>query len=302
MSGSERLMLIASSTLDRTAAFDRAAALTKAMDAPLHIVAFDYSEGLGTAGMVDPKTLAHVQASCLDRHRQWLEEQAQFIRDTGVAVTVEAVWVRQTLEEIMVHIRELQPSMVIKDLEHESWLTRALFTPLALHLLHDCPVPLHLVSRAVHAMPRKILAAVDPFRRDEQREDINATIIATAQKLAAQCDAQLHLLYVHDLSSVLAGEGEMDFLLNPEETIYEAQEAAFNALADRFGVPCERKHFVMGNPAAKIESFARTEDIDVIVMGTAHRNHLTAVLSRTIEQVAYHMPSSLLAVNPHPPQ
>jgi universal stress protein E len=301
MPGFERLMLIAPCTLERTPSFSRAGALAKAKDAPLHIVAFDYIDGLETAAMVDKKAQLQARESYLERHRLWLEEQAVDMRATGISVTVETVWVRQPLDEIMVHIQELNPSLVIKDLEHESWLTRALFTSLDLRLLHECPVPLHLVSRVVHAMPRQILAAVDPFGPDEQ-QDINGAVICQAQKLAAQCDAQLHLLYVHDLPSVLAGQGQTVFALGDTQTLYEAQEAAFNALADRFGVPFERKHFVTGHPASQIESFALSEDIDVIVMGTVHRNYLTTLLGRTTEHVTYHMASSLLAVNPCQPQ
>nr|GFC45722.1 hypothetical protein [Tanacetum cinerariifolium] len=122
-------------------------------------------------------------------------------------VTTEVVWVMRAFTEIMVHIRELNPSMVIKDLEHESWITRAMFTSLDLRLLHGCPVPLHLVSHPMHAKPRKVLAAVDPFRPHEQFDDINGEIITAAEKLAAQCGAELHLLYAYDLSYVFASGG-----------------------------------------------------------------------------------------------
>ena len=61
MVDSKRLMLIASPIMHRTPAFDRAGALAKAMDAPLHIVAFDYVDGLATAGLVNEKALAEMR-------------------------------------------------------------------------------------------------------------------------------------------------------------------------------------------------------------------------------------------------
>ncbi|MCQ2996554.1 universal stress protein [Pseudomonas syringae] len=213
-------------------------------------------------------------------------------------VTTEVVWVMQPLEEIMVHIREIDPSLVIKDVEQESWVNRTLFTSLDLRLLHACPAPLHLVSRVAHSLPRKILAAVDTFSPDDQFADINETIITNAEKLAAQCEAQLHLIYAYDLTSVFASQDAMGFTSNLAQTLYEAEEDAFNTLADRFGVPEERKHLVMGYPAKVIRAFAEAENIDVIVMGTVHRNRLSALLGSTTEQVAHHMPSSLLIVNP----
>ncbi len=55
MSGQARFMLVASPLMEHSPAFDRAAALAKAEDAALHIVAFDYLEGLATAGLVNEK-------------------------------------------------------------------------------------------------------------------------------------------------------------------------------------------------------------------------------------------------------
>ncbi|RML92775.1 hypothetical protein APX70_08303, partial [Pseudomonas syringae pv. maculicola] len=150
--------------MSRTPAFERAAALARAKSAALHIVAFDYVEGLAAAGLLNERALNEMRDGYLASHRQWLEQQAQLIRQSGVEVTTEVVWVMRPLDEIMAHVHEIKPSMVIKDIGHESWLTRAMFTSLDIRLLHDCPVPLHLVANVDHALPRKILAAVDPYR------------------------------------------------------------------------------------------------------------------------------------------
>ena len=49
----QRLLLIASPLMRRTPVYDRAAALAKAKGRALHIVAFDYVEGLATPGLVN---------------------------------------------------------------------------------------------------------------------------------------------------------------------------------------------------------------------------------------------------------
>lgn len=255
-------------------------------------------DDLATGGLVNDRALSEMRDGYLLRHRKWLEEQAHSIRNLGVQVTTEVVWVAQPLDEIMVHIREINPSLVIKDVEHESWVTRMLFTSLDLRLLHECPAPLHVVSKVAHALPRTVLAAVDTFSPADQFADINETIIINAEKLAAQCDAQLHLIYAYDLTSVFASQDAVGFTSILAQTLYETEEDAFNTLAERFGVPDECKHLVMGYPAKVIRAFAEAEGIDVIVMGTVHRNRLSAFLGSTTEQVAQHMPSSLLAVNP----
>lgn len=297
MSDSDRLLLIAPSLMKKTPAFARAQALAKAQEAPLHIVAFDYVEGIATAGMVNDRALKEMREGYLDRHREWLEQLALPMRHAGVHVTTEVVWVVRPLGEAIEHIKEINPSLVIKDLEHESWLKRILFTTLDVRLLHDTPVPLHLVANAEHPLPRKILAAVDPFRPDEQYDGINENIIAAANKLATQCNAELHLLYIYDLSYVFA---ESDIGLTSEiiDSVSASEREAFNRLASRFGVPDNRKHLVLGSPARVITNFARSEGIDVIVMGTVHRGSAAQWLGSTTEYVANHLPSSLLVVHP----
>lgn len=298
MSQTERLMLIASSLMERTPAFDRALALAKAQDAALHIVAFDYVEALATAGLVNEQALREMKEGYLVRHREWLEQQAVAMRKSGVHITQEVSWVTRPMDEVMLHIREMKPSMVIKDVEQSSWLTRAMFTSFDERLLRDCPVPLHLVAKVAHALPRKIVAAVDPFRPGEQYDGLNDRIISTAEKLAAQCDADLHLLYAYDLSYVFGWETGVAFSSEVQEQMYTSDKDAFDDLADRFGVPPDRKHLVTGNPAKVIEAYTRTHGFDVVVMGTVHRSKLSTWLGSTTEQVARHLETSLLTVNP----
>lgn len=300
MSVSERLLLITSPLMHRTSAFDRAAALAKAQDAPLHIVAFDYVDGLATAGLVNEEALAEMRTGYLLRHRQWLEEQADAIRIRGIDVTTEVIWVEHPLQEILQHVKELNPSMLIKDLEHESLLSRTLFTPMDLRLLRDCPTPLHLVAQVKHSTPRKVLAAVDPFRTQEQFDGFNDEIITAAEKLAAQCNAELHLIYAYDLSYVYTSEGMGStwFASDIWDNVYATETKAFHELADHYKVSVDRRHLIMGSPANVICTYAREADIDVIVLGTVHRRGIDKLLGSTVEQIMYRMPCGLLAIKP----
>lgn len=294
----ERLLLIATPLLVRTPAFDRAAALAKVKSAALHIVAFDYVDGLAADGLANETAIEEMREGYLQGHRDWLELQAQGIRHMGVEVTTEVVWVQQPFEEILIHIREIMPSMVIKDLKHESWLTRALFTSLDMRLLHDCPAPLHLIGQVQHGLPRKIMAAVDPLHPEDQFEHLNDTIIQAAERLAAQCGAQLHLLFAFDLSYIVALDGGYGYAPSVMDELYQTEGEAFAELADRYGVPKDRRHMITGNPARVIESFMAEEGIDVAVMGTVHRTLMNRLMGSTTEQVAHHLHASVLTINP----
>jgi universal stress protein E len=98
--------------------------------------------------------------------------------------------------------------------------------------LRETCIPLHLVHKASHALPRRILAAVDLSRPEDQFEGFNDQIISEALKLALQCNAQIELLYAYDLGSMYLdanGSREHSFLFdsNLAQTLHEAQSDAF---------------------------------------------------------------------------
>ena len=89
MSQTPRLLLIAPPTMTRTPAFDRAAALARAMQLPLHIVAFNYLQALAIAGLFAPEQINRAREGYLDTHRHWLTEQAVSMSKHGIEVTSE---------------------------------------------------------------------------------------------------------------------------------------------------------------------------------------------------------------------
>ncbi|WP_433735407.1 universal stress protein [Pseudomonas putida] len=303
MSDQSRFMLIVSPLMENSPAFDRAAALAKASDAALHIVAFDYLEGLATAGLVNEQALEQMRLGYVERHRQWLEDQARPLRKIGVHVSTEVVWVERPLQEILIHLKEQPMEVLIKALDHESLLSRLMFTPLDIHLLRECPVPLHFVSHMHHALPRKIIAAVDPFHRDDQYEGFNDRILGEASKLATTCNAELDVIYAHDLSSISADEfgfsnGSAFFSSGKAKTLFDAQADAFRDLCERNGVPAERQHMIMGNPAKVLCSYANAYETDVIVTGRVGHRGMERLVGSTVEHLLYKLPCSLWVISP----
>jgi universal stress protein E len=303
MSEQSRLMLVVSPLMESSPAFDRAAALAKASGAALHIVAFDYLEGLANAGMANEQAREQMRLGYVERHRQWLEDQARPLRKIGVPVTTEVVWVERPLQEILIHLREQPMTALIKALEHESTLSRLMFTPLDMHLLRECPVPLHFVSHVRHALPRRIVAAVDPFHRDGQYEGFNDRILREAAKLASTCNAELDVIYAHDLSSITANEFGFDnaamfFSSSKAKELYDAQGDAFRELAERNGIPPERQHMIMGNPAKVLSSYADAYDIDMLVMGRVGHRGIGRLVGSTVEHLLYKMPCSIWVISP----
>ncbi|VVM93343.1 Universal stress protein E [Pseudomonas fluorescens] len=301
MSQTHRLLLIAPPAMTRTPAFDRAAALAVAMQLPVHIVAYDYSQALAVAGLFAPEQFARARDGYLQTHRQWLADQAGLMSKHGVEVTSEVVWVQHPYEEIINFINEMPLTLIIKDAREESALKRVFFTPLDWQLLRDCPVPVHLVTTPLNARPRNVLAIIDVLRDEDQDHVFNDQIIDAAAKLATICDANLELLHVYDWTAVYVqdmGFGALPLATGIYEILGTAQQHAFAAIAERHGVPPERRHFKEGAPVAGICEFVSEHDIDVIVMGTVQNRGLSKLLGTTAEQLLHRAPCSVLAIKP----
>lgn len=296
MSQYQQLLLIIDPEQHDSAALQRAAALAQASGAALHISAF--VEPFNNSPWLDQATQDQIRDSYLQEQRKRLDEQAATLRSQGIRATTEVVWTAAVLEEILQHVAEMQPDLLIKDVRHESAFKRAFFTPLDWHLLRECPVPVHLVGAAGQALPRKIMAAVDPSRPETSISGLNERIIQAANALALQCDAELHLVHTYDVSSVYlsdAGGGGL-VLADLAEQLRHSLEKAFFALAEQYSVPTERRHFIRGTPTRALADYAARNGVDVIVLGTLHHTGLDKLVGSTTEHLLYRAPCSILVV------
>lgn len=297
----ERLLLVADQTLHQSAAMLRAIALAKASGAALDVRAF-----------VEPVPVTHLWEEKIDdvdaqryqrRYRRWVADELEQLISHGLDGTVDVVFSSHPLLDILKTVNVLKPDLLIKDVRLEPALKRVFITPLDCHLLRECPIPVHLVNQIRYALPHRVVAAVDPFDPDTQISGLNDVIIRTANALALQCDVPLHLLCAYDLSAAFNGEAPMvnggwneDFANELRQSLHQA----FVALADRHGVPPERRHFVMGHPVPVINEFVEQYLADVVVMGTVHRVGIERVIGSTTERALYSVPGSILAVRQEP--
>ncbi|WP_150641323.1 universal stress protein [Pseudomonas fluorescens] len=299
----KRVLLIAPTEMTRTPAFDRAHSLASATGALLHIVAFDYVRALAVAGLFDHDAMAQAREGYLQVHRHWLEQQARFQRCTGLQVTTEVVWAKSSLANVIAYVNDFGADLVIKDTHHMSALDRAFHRPLDWLLLRDCPATVHLVTDAKNPQPLKILAAIDLSHLEELTQGLNDRILDLASTLAASCGAALHLLNVSNWS-VMGGSAmsvptpTLDGSLR--DAVNDAQEEAFEVLADRYGVEEKRRHLLTGIAHKVIGLFAQQNAFDMVVLGTAYHHGIDMFIGGTAESVLNRAPCSLTIVKPLP--
>ncbi|CRL52556.1 universal stress protein [Pseudomonas sp. URMO17WK12:I11] len=294
MSQYQRLLLIINPALRHSPAINHAAALAKASGASLHIAAF--IKPLKILSLLDEGEQEKALESYRQDHRDWLQNQASKLHALGLEVTTEVAWTDDMKQDILDRVTEMQPDLLIKEVQHESALKRAFFTPLDWHLLRHCPIPIYLVGGGGHALPRKIVAAVDASDTAPANSELNERIIQQATNLALQCDAELHLLYACDLSGVYLADMGGLALQDITKELRTTEEQSFIKLAGRYGVPSDRRHFVLGHPVSALSDFASEQKVDVIVMGRVQYHGLEKLLGSTTEHILYQVPCSVLAV------
>jgi len=294
MSQYQRLLLIINPALRHSSAINHAAALAKASGASLHIAALTPSSKW--LSLLEEGDRESGRERYLQDHRGWLEAQAENLRGRGIEVTTEVAWAEDIKQDIIEHVTDMQPDVLIKEVQHESALKRAFFTPLDWHLLRHCPVPVFLVGGSSFVFPRKVVAAVEVSDVESTDNELNDRIIKQACSLAMQCNAELHLLYACDISAAFLADMGGLTLADLTHALRRDLETSFIELADRFGVPSDRRHFIEGNPVKALSEFADEHNVDVIVMGRVQSHGVDKLLGSTTEHILYQVPCCVLAV------
>ena len=294
MSQYQSLLLIINPALRHSPAMSHAAALAKASGANLHIAALIPS--FKWLSLLEEGDRESGRERYLQDHRGWLEAQAENLRGRGIEVTTEVAWAEDMKQDIIEHVTDMQPDVLIKEVQHESALKRAFFTPLDWHLLRHCPVPVFLVGGSSFVLPRKVVAAVEVSDIESTDNELNDRIIKQACSLAMQCSAELHLLYACDVSAAFLAEMDGLTLADLTKELRRDLEKSFIELADRFGVPSDRRHLIEGNPVTVLSEFANEHNVDVIVMGRVQSHGVGKLLGSTTEHILYQVPCCVLAV------
>jgi nucleotide-binding universal stress UspA family protein len=118
--------------------------------------------------------------------------------------------------------------------------------------------------------------------------------------MAQEFDAVLYMLYVEEILPYVPGDPERKFP-DPETVAQRAQEAMTSAVGSEAASKTDIKRFVArGIPADEIVEFAKSNEIDLIVMATHGRTGLKhALLGSTTEKVVRKAPCPVLSIH-HP--
>ncbi len=188
-----------------------------------------------------------------------------------------------------------------------------------MRLLRNCPCPVLILHPETQEKAfQKILVAVDPTPEPDildelhLREEIppeahalNHTLVRLATALAEMEGAELHLVHAWSApgEDLLRVEGrvahtEVDTYV---ASLWDEHRRAMDRLLAECPIGQARRHvhLIKGQPADVLTEFARTNGVDLMVMGTVVRTGIPGLLiGNTAETVFHRVKCSILAVKP----
>lgn len=165
----------------------------------------------------------------------------------------------------------------------------------AKRLIRKCPASVWVV-KAEHVGPPQVVLASTDF------SDVSRKAVLQGLWVAAQADAEFHLLHVIDSTDVpkeiidrIPEGGSLRQELNQEA------ERCLQQFIESLGTAGSRvqSHLSFGTPWQEIDRMAEHLKVDLVVLGTVGRSGIQGVLlGNTAEKILDHCDSSILTVKP----
>jgi nucleotide-binding universal stress UspA family protein len=113
----------------------------------------------------------------------------------------------------------------------------------------------------------------------------NQEALTFASVLAAESNATLHILYVHDVRDINAAMGEPAFFLSDTwEEDQRRYEQRLRIIQPTVAGVAHEHHCLKGVPVAEIIEFAEKRNVDLIVMASHGRTGLSRLLLGSIAE------------------
>jgi universal stress protein E len=163
-------------------------------------------------------------------------------------------------------------------------------------LIRECTAPVLIVAEKKWHRTRPILAAIDLGTTVKEKKLLNQQIIVTAKALAQALDAELKLISVITIPTLLT---DLD-LIDPIAYVRQEKESmapALKKLAVANDLPAIAFKIKRGPVDKVITSYAAKHRAQLVVMGTVGRSGVRArLLGNTAEAVLQHLKTDVLAL------
>ena len=301
----KKILCVVDPTCDVQPAIQRSTWLGKRTGAEIELLICYYNEYLTGDRFFDSPSLQKARQDAIDQEEKKLEKLAKPLRETGVAVSINAIWDHPLHEGIVRRVIASEADLVIKDTHHHSAVTRAFFSNTDWNLIRTCPSPLWLTkARDIGSAPT-IVAAVDPLNENDKPAALDDEILQTCNFLGEQTEATVHAVHSYDPRIAMASATANAYipvsmgLSEIKQQMEEVHGKRFDEVTDFHKIPKDNRHLICGMAHEELPSIAKQLDADVVVMGAVARNRWQRLfIGATAEKTLELLPCDLLVIKP----
>lgn len=195
--------------------------------------------------------------------------------------------------------------LVMKKALPDGGVVARIFGTLDTRLIEMCPCPVWIDRPLPHQRYNRVLASVEVLAEDGS--ELHVAIIDLASSVAAFERAELYVVTAFEIEGELRMRGraatesarrQIDELVERERRRYQAAlETLVAPFRDR-PIAIEAR-VLKGDPVKVVPEAAKQLDVDLVVLGTTIRSHLTGVLlGSTAEAIIRSVTCAVLVVKP----
>lgn len=304
MSSDKKYLVVIDPTAEEHPVLERAGWLAEKTGAAMELFICYYDQYISGERFFDTNHLKKAREEVINNQIKTLEKLARPLRERGLEVFTDAVWDNPIDDAVVRKAIKARPDLVLKDTHYHSKAHRAFFTNTDWGLIRNCPSPLCLVKP--HSWPKSavILASVDPLHEHDKPADLDRRILGTANELAADCGAELHVFHAYDpisiVSATAAAPEPMTLPVDEIQAELEQTHAGrLREVVEPFNVSAERIHLESGRVRDRLPETVERINAGLVVMGAVSRGRLKRVfVGSTAERVMDTLPCDLLVIKP----
>ncbi|HTV95642.1 MAG TPA: universal stress protein [Steroidobacteraceae bacterium] len=248
--------------------------------------------------------LLQINRAIAQNRQSELEKLAAPLRRRGIKVTCTVVMDDSLTDSIARRLKQAPASLVAIEAHQHRRLSRWLLSQSDYELIRHCPVPLLIVKRAVRAGRRPVLAALDPWHRNDKPASLDARIAEAGRAVAKLLGVALHSVHVYTplvgfVADAAFAPAAFPVPL-PQENAHRATvRRRFKALNARFGIAARLTHLLPGDPTFELPAITRSIGAQMLVIGAISRSALRRlIIGNTAERVLDEVTCDVLVVKP----
>jgi len=279
------------------------AELARGWDAELELYQPEFKWGMQKGGIGSVASDIETRETLERRHGE-LDRVIEAVREAGVRVHGRVSCEKPTHENILRHVLETQPDLVVIQSRPHSVIARIVLRYTDFKLIEKCPCPLLLMKSEKAYLDPCVIAAVDPLHAHDKPPLLDEVIVDAAASLSEALGGALHIYHALALWEAPTIVGDSKGLSEPTyaelcSAYRERARRRVDELARRARIPDGHIHVRWGDAAETIPGLADSLQASVVVMGAVSRSALDrAVIGYTAERVLDALDCDVLVVKP----